>query len=70
MESLGSETVLMPDDEVLVSESLFATGLRLPCHDFVIEVLKKFMVHIHQLTSNTPNKRLFVKYYQLMICNQ
>jgi hypothetical protein len=48
----GAETSPRPDDEVFVFESLFVAGLRLPFHDFLIAVLDKFKVQIHQLTPN------------------
>jgi hypothetical protein len=41
------ETVLRPDVEMLFFEGLFAAGLRLSCHGFLIEVLEKFKVQIH-----------------------
>lgn len=47
-----AETTLEPKGEVLVFESLFAAGLRLPCHGFLVDVLDKYKVHIHQLTPN------------------
>lgn len=43
------------DGEVLVFEGLFTAGLRLPCHDchdFLIKVLRKFKVRLHQLMPN------------------
>jgi hypothetical protein len=47
------ETVPRLDGEVLVFEGLFNVGLHLKCHGFLAEVLEKFKVQIHQLTSNT-----------------
>jgi hypothetical protein len=38
--------------ELVVFEAFFAAGLRLPTHRFVAEVLRKFEVHVHQLTPN------------------
>jgi hypothetical protein len=35
-----------------VFEAFFAAGLRLPAHRFVVEVLWRFEVQIHQLTPN------------------
>jgi hypothetical protein len=35
-----------------VFEAFFTTGLRLPAHCFVAEVLQRFDVQIHQLTPN------------------
>jgi hypothetical protein len=46
----GADTVLRPDGEVLVFEGLFVAGLWLPGHGFLVEVVKKFKVQIHQLT--------------------
>jgi hypothetical protein len=48
----GAEIVPRPDDEVLVFESLFLVGLHLPYHDFLVAILDKFEVQIHQLTPN------------------
>lgn len=33
-------------------ESFFAAGLRLSAHRFVVQVLRKFEIQIHQLMSN------------------
>lgn len=63
MESLGyflaryrraarAKTTSRPNNEVLVFEWLFLDGLHLSCHDFLLEVLEKFKVQIHQLTLN------------------
>jgi hypothetical protein len=41
-----------PDGERLVFEGLFTAGLHLSCHDFLIEVLRKSKVQLHQLTPN------------------
>jgi hypothetical protein len=35
-----------------VFKAFFAAGLRLPVHRFVVEVLRKFEIQIHQLTPN------------------
>jgi hypothetical protein len=35
-----------------VFEAFFITGLRLPAHRFVAEVLQRFDVQVHQLTPN------------------
>lgn len=48
----GAETVPRLDGEVLVFEGLFVDGLRLLSHGFLVEVLEKFKVQIHQLTPN------------------
>lgn len=37
---------------MVVFEAFFITGLRLPVHHFVSEVLQKFEVQVHQLTPN------------------
>jgi hypothetical protein len=49
---LGTEEVPEPEGELVVFEAFFAAGLRLPAHRFVGEVLRRFNVQIHQLTSN------------------
>jgi hypothetical protein len=38
--------------ELVVFEAFFTAGLRLPAHRFVAEVLRRFEVQVHQLTSN------------------
>jgi hypothetical protein len=48
----GTEEVPEPEGELVVFEAFFAAGLRLPAHRFVGEVLRRFNVQIHQLTSN------------------
>jgi hypothetical protein len=35
-----------------VFEVFFIAGLRLPTHHFVVEVLQRFEVQVHQLTPN------------------
>jgi hypothetical protein len=50
--AVGAETTPRPDGEVVVFESLFTARLRLPCHQFLLGVVEKFKVHIHQLMSN------------------
>jgi hypothetical protein len=37
---------------LVVFEAFFAAGLCLPTHRFVVEVLRKFEVQVHQLTPN------------------
>jgi hypothetical protein len=39
--------------ELVVFEAFFAAGLCLPAHRFVVEVLRRFELQTHQLTSNT-----------------
>jgi hypothetical protein len=40
----GVEEVPEPEGELIVFEAFFTTGLRLPAHRFVAEVLQKFEV--------------------------
>jgi hypothetical protein len=40
------------EGEIVVFEVFFITGLRLPAHHFVVEVLQRYDVQIHQLTPN------------------
>ena len=40
------------DDEAVVFVHYFQAGLRLPCDEMVIKVLKLFEVYLHQLTPN------------------
>jgi hypothetical protein len=49
---VGAKTLPRPDGERLVFEGLFTASLRLSSHDFLIKVLKKFKVQLHQLTPN------------------
>jgi hypothetical protein len=47
----GEETVLEPHpDEAMVFEEFFTTGLRMPPHPVLADILLKFQIHIHQLT--------------------
>jgi hypothetical protein len=47
------ETILEPaDDEVIVFEEFFTTGLRMPPHQALTDILVKYRVQLHQLTSN------------------
>jgi hypothetical protein len=48
----GAEEVPEPEGELVVFEAFFATGLRLPAHRFMAEVLRRFEVQVHQLTPN------------------
>jgi hypothetical protein len=48
----GTEEIPEPEGELVVFEAFFAAGLCLPTHQFVGEVLRRFNVQIHQLTSN------------------
>jgi hypothetical protein len=50
---LGEETISEPDsDEVVLFEEFFTTGLRMPPHPVLANILLKFQVQLHQLTSN------------------
>jgi hypothetical protein len=48
----GAEDVPVPEGELVVFEAFFTAGLRLPAHRFVVEVLQRFEVQVHQLTPN------------------
>jgi hypothetical protein len=48
----GVEEVPEPEGELVVFEVFFTAGLRLPAHRFMAEVLRRFKVQVHQLTSN------------------
>jgi hypothetical protein len=48
----GAEEVPELEGELIVFEAFFTAGLRLPVHRFVVEVLRKFEVQVHQLTPN------------------
>jgi hypothetical protein len=48
----GAEEVPEQEEELVVFEAFFAADLRLPTHRFVVEVLRKFKVQVHQLTPN------------------
>jgi hypothetical protein len=48
----GAEEILEPEGELVVFEAFFVAGLRLPGHRFVVEVLQRFEVQVHQLTPN------------------
>jgi hypothetical protein len=47
-----AEEVPEPEGELVVFEAFFIAGLRLLAHRFVLEVLQKFEVQVHQLTPN------------------
>jgi hypothetical protein len=49
---IGSEDVVpIPEkDEVVVFRSFMKAGLRFPLHKFLVEVLKKFEIFLHELT--------------------
>jgi hypothetical protein len=48
----GAEEIPEPEGEMVVFEAFFTAGLRLPAHRFVVEVLRRYDVQIHQLTPN------------------
>jgi hypothetical protein len=49
----GEEVIPKPkEDEVVVFRSFFRAGLRFPLYDMIGEVLKRFEIYLHQLTSN------------------
>jgi hypothetical protein len=48
----GAEEVSEPEGDLVVFEAFFAAGLRLPAHQFVGEVLRRFDIQVHQLTPN------------------
>jgi hypothetical protein len=49
----GAESVLDPhENEVVVFKDFFTTGLRMPPHPVLLDILCKFWVQLHQLTSN------------------
>jgi hypothetical protein len=49
----GEEITPKPgNDEVVVFKSFFKAGLRFPLNDMIADVLKKFGIYLHQLTSN------------------
>jgi hypothetical protein len=47
-----AEEIPEPEGEIVVFEAFFTTDLWLPAHLFVVEVLRKYGVQIHQLTPN------------------
>jgi hypothetical protein len=40
------------DDEAVVFEEFFVTGLRMPLHSALADILLKFQAQLHQLTPN------------------
>jgi hypothetical protein len=49
----GSKTVPEPDhNEVVVYEDFFVTGLRMPLHLTLTDILLQFQAQLHQLTPN------------------
>jgi hypothetical protein len=51
---------------LVVFEAFFVDGLRLPAHRFVVEVLWRFKVQIHQLT---PNAMAALAKYVWVVCS-
>jgi hypothetical protein len=48
----GAKEVPEPEGDLVVFEAFFTAGLRLPTHRFVVEVLRRFEVQVHQLMPN------------------
>jgi hypothetical protein len=48
----GAEEVPEPEGKLVVFEAFFTIGLRLLAHHFVVEVLQRFEVQVHQLKPN------------------
>jgi hypothetical protein len=48
----GAEELPEPEGELVVFEVFFTAGLHLLAHRFVAEVMRRFKVQVHQLTSN------------------
>jgi hypothetical protein len=48
----GAEEIHELEGKIVVFEAFFITGLHLPAHRFVVEVLQRYDVQIHQLTPN------------------
>jgi hypothetical protein len=48
----GAEEIPELEGEMVVFEAFFTAGLRLPAHRFMVEVLRRYDVQIHQLTPN------------------
>jgi hypothetical protein len=49
----GEETTPKPEkDEIVVFKSFFKAGLRFPLNKMIADVLKKFGIYFHQLTTN------------------
>jgi hypothetical protein len=47
----GEDTVPLPEsDEVVVFRSFMKAGLRFPLHKILVEVLKTFVIYLHQIT--------------------
>jgi hypothetical protein len=48
----GEKIVPLPEiDEVVIYRSILKAGLRCPHHKMLVEVLKRFEIYLHQLTS-------------------
>jgi hypothetical protein len=52
-----NETVRRPEpDECVVFRDHFTAGLRMPCQDFIEEILKAYNIEMHHLTPNSMAK--------------
>jgi hypothetical protein len=60
----GAEDVPEAEGELVVFEAFFAAGLHLSMHRFIVEVLRKFEIQIHQLT---PNVMVALEKYVWMV---
>jgi hypothetical protein len=50
---IQNETIPRPEpDEYVVFRDYFVAGLRMPCQDFVEEILKAYNIEMHYLTPN------------------
>jgi hypothetical protein len=48
----GENTIPLPEvDEVVVFKSFMKASLRFPLHKMLVEVLNRFEIYLHQLTS-------------------
>jgi hypothetical protein len=50
--TLGAKELLESKGELVVFEAFFTAALHFPVHRFVVEVLQRFAVQIHQVTPN------------------
>lgn len=49
---IGKEELNPREDEVVVFRDNFVAGLVIPCHQFVLAVLDRYRIHLHELTPN------------------
>jgi hypothetical protein len=48
-----NETILWPElDECVIFRDHFTAGLRMPCQDFIEEILKAYNIEMYHLTPN------------------